>query len=306
MLHYYFQLQIKILSRKMKAFGLNPIIGTVVAPFLFVTFSWLLFKKLAFSEFIYPLIPLYIITVNNNTEKSRFLNSYFSYYQNKLITLIENLVISFPFVIYLLFMQYFLHAVIVFMISMLFAFINTSKKMNNKLPTPFSKRPFEFPIGFRKSLLLIGIAAILMIIAIKVQNFNFAIVVLGFMFLVPLAFYSHQEPKYYVQVFNDRPTQFLWRKSKTAVYFLLIFTLPFSIVVLLFFSSSYLAILSVNIIGVILILISIIAKYSSYPKNMSIPDSILLAVSICIPPLLFLTVPKLYNKSIKQLTAILG
>ena len=45
---------------------------------------------------------------------------------------------------------------------------------NLTIPTPFSKKPFEFSTGFRRSFFMFPIAYILTFIAIRVDNFNLA------------------------------------------------------------------------------------------------------------------------------------
>ena len=306
MIQYYSQLQIKILSRQLKSFGLNPILGLIFGPIFFVLLSWFIFQKLAFSEFIYPLIPIYIIHMSGNHLKTRFLKSYFSSRQCTMISLVQNISITVPFIIFILYKQEFTIAAILFLMPIVLAILNPVLRCQTKIPSPFSKIPFEFPIGFRKSLLIYSVAFIILIISIQVENFNLGIVVLGMTLLIPLGFYSYIEPKYYVMIFNDNPSQFLWRKIKTGLLFSMFFSLPVSIFLSIWYPSVYLIIIAVNVIGLILLLISIIAKYSSYPKSMSIADSIMLAISILIPPLLLITIPRLYKKSVIQLKPILG
>lgn len=305
MIQYYFQLQLKIIARRLSAFGLIPGLALVIAPILFIALSMIVFSRFPFSEYIYPLIPIYLIFINNNRYKTRFMKSYFSGQQQTQIRVLENLLITIPFVIVLVVKQHFFIAVILFFVSILISFFNLNRNYHSKLPTPFSQRPFEFAIGFRKSILLFIFATILMMIAIQVNNFNFGIVILGFTFLVPLAFYSYVEPKFYVQIFTNSPSQFLTRKIKTALLHILILTVPFSIILGFFFPAFYRVILFVNVLGIVLMIVSIIAKYSSYPKSITITDSILLAVSIIIPPLLFITIPQLYKKSVLKIRPFL-
>jgi len=307
MIQYYFLLQFKLLSRRMTAFGLHPILGIICLPILFIIFSWLFFQKIIFSEYVYSFIPVYMLIMNNNsTYKSRFMKSYFSGKQNLIIRLLENLLISISFVLFLLFQEAYIIAILLLALSIMLAIWNPTKRHQTKIPTPFSKRPFEFTIGFRKSIVFILTTYILLIVSIQVNNFNLGVVILGFLFLIPLSYYVHVEPKYYVQIFSDNPSQFLVNKIRTAFIYTLLLTLPFSVILAIFFPSYYLFILILNIVGVLIISLSIIVKYSSYPKPMSMADSIVLAISIVIPPLLFITIPRLYKKSVEHLTPVLG
>ena len=44
--------------------------------------------------------------------------------------------------------------------------------LNFSMPTPFSKNPFEFTTGFRRTLLIFPLAYALTVIAINVDNLN--------------------------------------------------------------------------------------------------------------------------------------
>jgi len=58
-------------------------------------------------------------------------------------------------------------------------------------------------------------------------------------------------------------------------------------------------------IGLHLLITIILAKYSAYPNEMSLPQGILFSLSLMLPPALFITIPLFYYQSIKSLTSIL-
>ena len=76
------------------------------------------------------------------------------------------------------------------------------------MPTPFSKNPFEFTTGFRRTLLIFPLAYALTVIAINVDNLNLGIFSILLIFLIVLSFYSKPEEEYYVWVHADTPKSF--------------------------------------------------------------------------------------------------
>ncbi|MBK7030860.1 MAG: hypothetical protein IPH45_17355 [Bacteroidales bacterium] len=56
-----------------------------------------------------------------------------------------------------------------------FSFTTHNSRWNFTIPTPFSKHPFEFAVGFRKTFLAWLFAYFLTIMAISVGNFNLGV-----------------------------------------------------------------------------------------------------------------------------------
>ena len=73
----YFQLQFKILNRKLIEFGLPLLIGYTLVPFLFVALSNSLFKKTEFASYIFCLLALSLVSKLSESERNNF---YFLYY----------------------------------------------------------------------------------------------------------------------------------------------------------------------------------------------------------------------------------
>lgn len=304
MIKYYFKLQLTLLSRKIKAFGLAPMLGFFILPLAFIAVSYLLFSRVPYFKYIYPVIAVSLLLNFNDRSKDRFLHSNCSKSDYRLIRLMENLCIALPFIIFLIAKQYFSLAAILFLISMALSFLNLAIGQRH-LPTPFSKLPFEFTVGFRKSILIIIASYFILVMAIHVDNFNLGLSTLGLSYLICLAYYHLMEPAHYVSIFNDSPKSFLFRKIKTGLLYSTLSALPIACLLLILYPHRVLPVFLIMCIGLILISITIISKYSSFPDTMSVGDSILLGISIIFPPLLLFTLPKLYRKSLEHLKPLL-
>jgi hypothetical protein len=217
------------------------------------------------------------------------------------IRFIENSVVVAPFLIFLFFKQDFLEASLLFVLSSLFVFSEKTKSFNFNLPTPYSKTPFEFPIGFRKSYLafifLYGITAI----AVSVENFNLGIFTLLGIMLVCISFYSVLEPDYYVWVYNDGPKAFLKNKMKEGVLNILKSALPIVIALLIFFPSNYWIVIGFFVLGQLYLLANILLKYAYYPDNTEVYQAVLFPILVLFPPLLLVVIPFYYQKSLENL-----
>ena len=82
-------------------------------------------------------------------QRSDFLNIVYGDKTKRLIRIVENLIISTPFVVLLLFENQYIAAMMLPVVSTIMALIDFNSR-NFVMPTPFSKHPYEFAVGFRK------------------------------------------------------------------------------------------------------------------------------------------------------------
>jgi hypothetical protein len=130
--------------------------------------------------------------------------------------MIENLAVSFPFAILLLYRQFYTAPAVLTAIALLLAPVSAKIPSAVAIPTPFGKHPYEFASGFRKTLLLFLLGCGLMIIAIAVDNFNLGMFTLILNMSVICSFYLQEENGYYVWQYTMTPAGFLLYKTKTA------------------------------------------------------------------------------------------
>lgn len=300
-MNYYVQLQFKRILRHLKDFGINPAFGIGLVSLVFVGVSLAIFTYTKYAPILYVLIGLSVLNSTSSAIRFDMLKSSLSEYDYCKIRLIENLIVVFPFVVFLLFKQTYLAALLLIALASLFVFSEKTQTVNFKIPTPFKKTPFEFPIGFRKSylvfLFLYGITAI----AVSVGNFNLGIFALLGIMITCMSFYSIIEPDYYVWVYNEGPKAFLKTKMNEGFLNSLKSALPIVVTLLVFFPSNYWIILGFLVLGQLYFIANILMKYAYYPDSSEVYQAVLFPILILFPPLLLVMIPFYYQKSLENL-----
>jgi len=220
------------------------------------------------------------------------------------LRLIENFLVVSPFIAFLAYKQLFPAMLILSTITLVISLVNFNSTFNFTIPTPFYRRPYEFAVGFRNTFYLFIMTYSLTFIAISVGNFNLGIFSLLLVFFITLTFYSKPEDLYFVWSFIDSPKGFLMKKIRTGLVYSTMLSTPILIILSIFFSEIKI-LLIFQLLGYIYLITIILAKYSAYPNEMSLPQGILFSLSLMLPPALFITIPLFYYQSIKSLTSIL-
>jgi hypothetical protein len=302
----YLKLQHSMLNRKMKGIGLAPFLGYLLMFIGFYWFSIYLFSKTDFAEYFYGLISISALLKLSEKRRNDFLKTTFSISNYSILRIIENLIMVFPFLIFLLYKQSFLVAIILFFFSQLISILNFDSNFNFTIPTPFSKKPFEFPIGFRKTFYVFPFAYFLTYQSIIADNFNLGIASMLLITFVVLSYYSKAENEYFVWSFNLCSRSFLINKIMIGVLFFSFLCLPIIVSLIMFYPNEILTLFALILLSYIYIITIILAKYSVYPNEINLPEIILIGTSIVFPPLLLGIIPFFYTKSIKQLKLILN
>jgi len=301
----YFLLQFKMGNRRMIDFGLPLLLGYALLISAFLLFSNYLFDNTEFANYIYGLLALSIVSKFSAYARNDFLKSIFNKKHYKRIRLAENIICCIPFTLFLFYQKQFLFCILLNILVMLLALLKFHTTINLTIPTPFSKTPFEFTVGFRKTFYVFPIAYVLTYISISVSNFNlgvFAMLVVG---MVCFSYYSKMENDYFVWNFNVSPKEFLMLKVKTCFTFFTLLNIP----ILIALGVSFLDEIEILIIFFILCYIylatMILAKYSDFPNEINISQGILIAMSFMFPPMLLILIPYFYSRSIKKLNTVL-
>ncbi|MBV7441700.1 ABC transporter permease [Weeksellaceae bacterium TAE3-ERU29] len=302
----YFILQFVMINRKMKEEGINPFLGYLLGFVAFGFISEYFFQKTDFAKYLMILVCLSFQLKLSEKNRNDFLLSTFGDKTKNKIRILENLCVCIPFIIMLLYESFFLEAFILLGLSVVFALFSFKSTFNFSVPTPFSKNPFEFSVGFRKTFLIFPIAYAFTIISINVNNINMGIFSMLLIFLTILSYYAKPEQEYYVWIHADTPREFLKNKIIIATKYAILLVLPILVSLLIFYPTEFKLILEFFLIGILFLWTIIFAKYSAYPREMSLPEGIMIAFSLYFPLLLFAIIPYFYNKSIKKLKTILN
>ena len=298
---YFFQLQYRRLERKMSEFGVIPLLGVAILVILFVLLSKYLFYKIEEAHWFYVAISLLFVINLGNSSRIEKLSKIFKKNEFERIRLIENLSLAIPFSLFILYEGVWLFAMIPLLLALILFKLNINFSRSIVWPTPFKKFPFEFIIGFRKSLFLIILAYFLFVKGIHVDNANLSIASMGMLFLISMSYCSKPERIYFIWIFNKTTITFLSYKIQSALSCTLILTLPMLIGLVIFFSNRLWAVSLVFFIGFLLVVTMILAKYSAFPKEISLPQALLIGLSLWFPPFILFTIPIFYKQALKRL-----
>ncbi len=308
MIKLYFQLQYKILNRKLKeAIGINPIFLMILIPIAFFYGSEGIFKVTDDSKaiFIYLFIALWFNIKNYKKSKSDFLKINLLDNLDWKIKIIENILIVIPFGTFLIYKSHITYSLIFFILSLLISFIPRKIKFNFVIPTPFPKESFEFIIGFRRNLYLFLILIFILMQSIIFNNENLGLVTLISTLYVCSFFYIKPEEKFYVWIYSLTPSKFLLHKIRLTVINSIIISTPFFIALTLFNIRHTHIYIIVIIVGISVIITSIVSKYSNYPEEVNIQQLFIIAISMIFPFIIPLIVFFLYKRSLTNLKTIL-
>lgn len=302
----YFELQFIMTNRKIKEAGVNPALGYFFGLIAFVLLWEYLYHKTEFTKFWVILSCLGFQLRLSEKSRTDFLLATFGDKSKIKIRVLENLIISFPFALILVCKSLFLEAVILLLCSITLALFSFHSNLNITIPTPFSKNPYEYTTGFRKTFLIFPLTYALSVIAINVDNFNLGIFSMLLMFLVTLSYYSKPEEEFYVWVHANTPKSFLIKKMMIATKNSTLLTIPIYLGLLIFYPANYDLILLFLFTGILFLWTMILAKYSAFPSEINLPEGIIIAFALSFPPLILLIIPYFYTKSIKNLRLILN
>ena len=305
MLFEYIKLQFKLNFRKLKDSGFNPwvLIILMIAGFSGLTVQ--LFSQTTYAEQIYVAIAISFIGKLSDEKRNEFFKINFGDSKAKRIRVAENLVLALPVLVVLLFKSLLFGAAFLIAFSVLLALFQFKTQFSIAIPTPFSKHPFEFTVGFRNTFPLLIAAYALIPVAVQFSNFNFGIFALAITFLISMGYYNKPEDEYYVWSSNRTPSQFLFEKIKIALVHSSILIAPLIAVLIYLFPENSIVLLLSILVGWAFLTATVLAKYTSFPNEINVSQGMLIAICITFPPLLVAVIPYLFQTSKTRLSAIL-
>lgn len=301
----YFGLQFKMLNRQLTEWGIEPLIGFVVGFLAFIGISMKLFEQTQYAEYVYIALALSFVMKYNDTNRNDFIKLCFSKTDYFRVRLIENMIVSIVFILFLLFKDKYLSAVLLLISSCVFAIIDLKNKSSFTLPTPFYKHPFEFVVGFRTNFFIYFLAYFLTLMSVYYNNFNLGIFSLILALLSCLTYYLNSENEYYVWIFSLSPKEFIRYKLRNIIQYSTILCLPIIIILSLFFYKQIDVILGFQCLGYLFIFTTMLAKYSVFPEKLNVRFGIVVALTLWFPLLLLLIIPYLYIQTTNKLKEIL-
>lgn len=302
---HYFQLQYKMLNRHLVDFGIAPVLAYPLIFIACIYGSLAFFERFEIASYVYPFWSVSLLLKLSTKNRNDFLKLSFSSKNYKKIRVLENGLLILPFVVFLLYKQDFLISLVLLVLAIGLSFIKINASTNFTIPTLFKKYPFEFTEGFRKTFFVFPLIYFLLFMGVKVANFNLAIFSLVLIFGVSLSYFYKTESAYHVWMFKLSPKAFLHMKIKNAIRSVSYLTLPMLIILGFLFPSNIVVIIGFQLIGYVYLAQFILAKYTAFPKQMSLPITIVYGISFVFPPFIFFTFNHFYKKAIEQLNTVL-
>jgi hypothetical protein len=302
----YFLLQAKRVDRIFREIGINPWIGLLLSMLFFALLSEWMFYKTGLAKYLLLLTALSALFGLGDKQRTEFILTVFGDAMYRSIRVAENIVFALPFLIVLIIKCLFLEAAILFASAILLAFFTQRYSFNFTLPTPFSHKPFEYSVGFRKTFLFFPFAYALTVIAILVGNMNLGIFSMIIVHLLVLTYSSSPEHEYYIWIHARSPKSFLKYKIVNAMKNASLLAAPILLVLCCFYPTQILIFLALFLIANLYVLTIVMMKYSAYPFDMNIPEGIVLICSIFFPPILLLFLPFYISKANKKLSPYLN
>lgn len=286
--------------------GIPLLIGYILLPLVFILLSNYLFNKTEFASYVYGLFAISFVSKLSEPKRNDFLKSIFNINKYRKLRAVENLIYCLPFTLFLICKYQFSFPAILNLFVIIISLVNFSTNLNTTIPTPFSRKPFEFTVGFRKTYYIFPIAYFLTYISVSVGNFNLGVFSMLLIGLICFSYYSKTENEYFVWNYNLSSKEFLLEKTKTCLIYFSLLSLPVIITLGIMFSNQISILIVFLLLCYVYLATIIFAKYSSFPNQMNISQGILIATSFIFPPILLVFTPLFYSQSIKKLNTVLN
>ena len=290
-----------MLNRKFKDVGFEPALAFLIITIFFVLASFYFFYKVGYSSYVYPIISFSLTGSLSEIKRNEFLKLCFKTNEWRKIRVIENIIVAIPFLAFLLYKQFFVESAVLLIASIALAFIHFKANYSFTIPTPFSRKPFEFIVGFRNTFYLFPLIYILAAIAVYINNFNLGVFSMLFLFAVVLNYYAKPEDDYYVWSYKLTPKQFLFNKMKTALLYSSLLSFPVVLILGVAFFDNILYVLLFLLAGYAFLIAVVTAKYTVYPNEISLTQGFLIVMSLFFPPLLIAVIPYFFGQSVNRL-----
>ena len=292
---FYFKLQFKRLYRTAKDNQSNFYFAALVSLVLMAVIGMLTIQKLSYGAELVSAISFIILFSLHRKKHLDFLSFHFDQKTTIKIKLIESLIITVPFSMLLFIHFEWILALSTILFGILLAIAPRPNIESKPIPTPFNNRPFEYVIGFRRYWPILAALYAFAIIGFSVLNYNLVVVVFLLVTVSQLTYFKDEEPKEWIWIYQQKPSQFLFKKIKVAFLQSTLIGAPIAITLLVMSPHYWIIVCSIMTFGVLTLTLAILIKYAYYPNVNSIVGSIYITISILVPPVLMLSIPYFFK-----------
>lgn len=304
-MHYYFRLQLRRVFRLFESNGMHPYVGIILAAIAFCITCFYLIHQFENGEWYVGAIGVAMNYQLLSSNHHGFLSTLFDVRTTIKVRLIESICVSLPFITVVLGYSFWDVSLAILFLAIVLPFLPIKKRNNIVVPTPFKRIPYEFPVGFRTTLLAFPLAIVPALIGFQVENPNLMLGAILVMTITIMSFGYQPEPAEYVWMHKRTPGQFIWYKLRSTFIGSQIILVPLTILLIALTPSNWLLIALLQLTATIFILALRLAKYAAYPNEIGIAQALLLGLCFWFPPLLVVILPKLFNDSKQRLTSLL-
>ncbi len=302
----HFDLQLTRYERASTRFGINPWLSYFIISIIFSVLSVIILLRGSLEQWEYIVPALILMFLISDADRLKFYKKIYSQKIYHQIRLIENFLISIPFILFLILFKAFIPGIALIILTLMASLFSNTVSSSIYLPTPFYKYPFEFAAGFRLSYLFIILLYIIFTIAAVVNNSYLGIFIFVITALSTTFYYQTQEAVYFIWIHKMSSQEFLIHKLKIALSYTFLTTLPMLITSIIIWPSMILWLVLWLIFALLFIASTIMAKYSMYPYIFNLPIALALSISFVIPPFLLVLFPYLFRRAANNLKPILS
>jgi hypothetical protein len=298
---FYLKLQYQLFRRRLLAQAISPRLVLIISLPLFIYLANRIVQYVIYGEHIFFALAIVAILALSSKNRISFLKQTLPKEFVGRIRLVENGLTALPFALFLLYNQFYLLSLFLVIIAIALSKLTFQGIMTCVMPTPFSHHPFEFLIGFRKTFLVFAFAYFLAVMAVISGNVNLGLGALALCYLTCMYFFNKPEPAFYKSLYIHSTVEFIKYKIRVAIIYSALLGAPIFILLGIAFIEDIDLIGLISLLSIGFLVNMVFLKYASFPKDISIANSVLLAVCIPMPPLLLLVTPFLYKKALTNL-----
>ncbi len=301
-IHFALKLEWKRLNRRLKDWGLAKelIILTLFIALILLT---ILAKK---SFILFSILSYLLIQSAMGVKENQFYKSILQEKNYLFFKRCKMVLYALPFLGILMYYGQWLHVLgVLTLVTLIPERLNTFSITNGSIPSPFPTFSYKHNISFRKYFFLQLALLFLIIPAYKYHNFRLALFsVISIQIVIQLGAFLI-EPRTYIQIHSRNSNQFLWQQVKNLWIHFIRWPGPIIALLLLLFPHEWIWFVVVIILVMLHGTYWIFLMYSKWPKEIQIPDVLLILISIWFPPLLILMMPFAFKKASENLKTVL-
>ncbi|PVH25450.1 hypothetical protein [Sphingobacterium corticibacter] len=299
-MNFYCRLQFRSLKRSLEEAGLHIAAACVLLVLGYAGLFYAAKQSPTVASLILLFVQYSLVQHLNDQDRRDFLKQLFPSRSFTRLLLYENTLVTLPLALVAVYSSAWLAVLGLIILPVVYYHLATWHISTASMPTPFSRKPFEFIILFRRWWFVFVILHMLLGIALYVGNENLAFILLFVQIILSLQAYDVVEDELLVWNYSLSPQAFLQHKVTRGILHCLLLSAPMLFALLIAYPENVLIIALIVIVGLLLLLLSILMKYSSYPRRPGLME-ILLTISAVVTMIL---IPYLYyyfyKKSIHQ------